>query len=73
MGKHIPHRVLNLLVPEIRSHLPAADLALKIHIPNVKDEGVRSPSTAEHHVTVNPGRRVAVHDIRNHSPGRTDG
>lgn len=52
-GVHL--RLPFFLVPEIRSHLPAANLALKIHIPNVKDEGVRSPGTAEHHVTVNPG------------------
>jgi Kelch motif len=52
-GVHL--RLPLFLVPEIRSQLPAADLALKIHIPNVKDEGVRSPGTVEHHVTANPG------------------
>ena len=54
-GAGVQLRLPFFLVPEIRSHLPAADLALKIHIPNVKEEGVRSPGTAEHHVTVNPG------------------
>ncbi|MGP0017729.1 MAG: Kelch repeat-containing protein [Candidatus Sulfotelmatobacter sp.] len=46
------------LVPEVRSKLPAADLAVKIYTREGKgrDEGICSHGRAEHHVTIKPGK-----------------
>jgi hypothetical protein len=59
------------LVPKIRSQVPAADLNLKIHLREGEHEGVHSPGTAEHDLTINPGEETVFivsgtipHDVR---------
>jgi hypothetical protein len=54
-GAGIDLRLPLFLVPEIRSHLPAADLALKIQLQQGKVEVAGSLGTLEHRITLNPG------------------
>jgi|HubBroStandDraft_1064217.scaffolds.fasta_scaffold03280_4 hypothetical protein len=54
-GAGVDLRLPLFLVPEIRSHLPAAELSLRINLRKVEDKCIFSPCTAEHHVTINPG------------------
>src|SRR5215472_5658046 len=48
-------RLPMFLFPEMRAHLKAADLGLKIHSAGGKEGGTRPPGGVERHVTVAPG------------------
>jgi hypothetical protein len=54
-GAGVDLRLPLFLVPELRKHLPAADLGLKIQRGKGGETGVCSPGRVERHVTVHPG------------------
>jgi Kelch motif len=57
-GAGVELRLPLFLVPEIRSHLPAADLDLKIDLREGGGEGDCSPGAVERYVKVNPGKET---------------